>query len=364
MQLISKLDRYIIKKYVVSFFFSAFLFTLISVVVDISQRVERFIETGVDVRLIITDYYIPFVPWINGILWPLFALLAVVFFTSRLAKSSEIIAILSTGTSFTRLLRPYLITSCMLAAILYIGNHDVIPRGNRTLRSFMNTYIDKNATKTKAENVHIFLDPESKISIRNYRRTDTSMRGVYLEQFQDGALVTLVRAERMKWAEPPSKWTVSDYQIRTFNGEQETIRNGQGMSFDTSLNLLPGDFVRYKNQRETMTSKELREFIDYENRKGFGKARNMVTELHRRNAEPFTLIILTVMGVAIAARKVRGGVGVHLALGVSIGALYILLSRFSITFANQLNLPIGISVWLHNIVFSLVAILLVFRAQK
>jgi lipopolysaccharide export system permease protein len=361
---VTKIDWYVMKKFLVTFFFTAFLFTLISVVVDISQRVEKFIESGVTTQMIITDYYLPFIPWINGILWPLFALMAVVFFTSRLAKNSEIIAILSTGVSFNRFLRPYLLVGGFLALLLYIGNHDIVPRGTRILRNFMNTYIDQGGTKTKAENVHIFLDPNSKVSIRNYRRSDTSMRGVYLEHFRDGELVTLVRAERMRWSDAPSVWSVSDYQIRTFDGEDETITNGQGQSFDTLINLVPNDFVRYKNQRETMTSRELRDFIDYENRKGFGKARKMVTELHRRNAEPVTLIILTIMGAAIAARKVRGGVGVHLALGVTVGALYIVLSRFSITFANQLNLPIGISVWLPNIVFSFVAAWLVFRAQK
>jgi lipopolysaccharide export system permease protein len=136
------------------------------------------------------------------------------------------------------------------------------------------------------------------------------------------------------------------------------------MTFDTLLALNPEDFVRYKNQREMMTSKELREFVARERAKGLGQARNMVTELHRRNADPFTIIVLTLMGAAVAARKVRGGVGVHLALGVSIGALYIILSRFSITFANQLNLPIAISVWLPNIIFSIVALILIARAQK
>jgi lipopolysaccharide export system permease protein len=357
-------DKYIIKKYLTTFFFSAFLFTLLSVVVDFSEKVESFIESGVAVSLIITEYYVNFIPWINGILWPLFALLAVVFFTSRLAKNSEIVAALSAGMSFSRLLRPYMITACLLALTHFIGNHYFIPKGNKTFLNFDNTYLNPGNLKTKSENVHIFLNPDSKIFIRNYRRSDTSMRGVFMELFDKGELVTLIKAARMKWQGPPGQWTLYDYQIRKFDGEKESLVVGKGMSFDTTLNLLPKDFVRYSNQREMMTSKELREFISYENAKGLGKARAMVTELHRRNADPFTIIVLTLIGVAVTARNVRGGVGVHLAIGVSIGALYIILSRFSITFANQLSLPIGISVWLPNILFSIIALILLVRVQK
>jgi len=337
---------------------------MLSVVIDFSEKGTGLMESEATVSEIITEYYVNFIPWINGILWPLFVLLAVVFFTSRLAKNSEIVAALSAGMSFMRLLRPFMITACALAIILFVGNHYFIPEGNKAFRNFENTYINPGNLKTKSENVHIFLDPDSKIFIRNYRRSDTSMRGVFLELFDDGQLVTLIKAERMKWQGPSGRWTLYDYQIRTFFDDKESIVIGKGQSFDTTLNLLPKDFVRYKNQNEMMTSAELREFIAYENEKGLGKARIMVTELHRRNADPFTIIILTLIGVAVAARNARGGVGVHLAIGVSIGALYIILSRFSITFANQLPLPIGISVWLPNIIFSLVAIVLVARAQK
>lgn len=352
------------KKYLVTFFFAAFLFTLIAVVIDVSENIESIIESGVDLKTVVTGRYINFIPWINGILWPLFALLAVVFFSSRMAKNSEIVASLSAGISFTRLLRPYMITALFLASIHYVGNHIYIPKANKNFHGFENTYISPGNVKTKTDDIHIFLSQDSKVFIRNYRRSDTTMRGVFLEKFEDGKLATLIKAERMAWADTPSVWTLSDYEIRHFHGEEESLVVGKGMKFDTLLTLSPEDFVRYKNQREMMTSRELREFIAYERAKGLGLARKMVTELHRRNADPFTIIVLTLMGAAVAARKVRGGVGVHLALGVSIGALYIVLSRFSITFANQLNLPIAISVWLPNIIFSLVAIILIARAQK
>lgn len=359
-----RFDRYILKKYFVTFFFAAFLFTLIAVVLDISQKIETLIEVGVNATTVVTNYYLPFIPWINGILWPLFALISVIFFTSRLAKNSEIIAMLSAGVSFRRLTLPYLLASGLLALVHFAGNHYFIPLGNKTYIAFENTYISPGNKKTKTDHIHIYLNPQSKIYIRHYRTSDTSMRDVFLEEYSDDQLVKLIKAKEMKWVGEPSTWRLSNYEVREFHGERESYIDAEGQSFDTTLNLLPEDFVRYSNQRDIMTTREMRDFIDYENSKGLGTAKPMVTEIHRRTADPYTVIVLTIIGMAVAARKVRGGMGVHLALGVLIGALYILMSKFAITFAAQLDLPAGFSVWIPNILFTLVAIFLVFRAQK
>lgn len=362
--MLTLLDKYIIKRFLTTFFFACFLFTLISVVVDISERIQRLIDSQAPVKLVIVEYYMNFIPWINGILWPLFALLAVVFFTSRLAKNSEIIAILASGVSFYRLLRPYVITATLIMVVHAIGVHYFIPEGNKELVAFKNKYVDKKGQEYKTENIHIFLDPDSKIFIRNYRRSDTSMRGIYIEHFEEGALQTFIKANRMKLIDSLNVWRLSDYEIRTFGDTEESIVIGKGSTIDTMLNLQPRDFVRYKHDRDMMTTRELRDFIKYERTKGLGTAKNLTTELHRRTADSYTLLMLTIIGVAVAARKVRGGVGVHLAVGVSIGALYIVMSRFSITFANQLNIPIALAVWLPNILFSLIGAYLVFKAQK
>ena len=362
--MLSILDKYIIKKFFVSFFFSAFMFTMIALVIDFSDKLEKFIDKELPARQVISEYYLNFIPWINGILWPLFALMAVIFFTSRLAKNSEIIATLSAGVSFRRFLRPYLIAGGVLAVVHFVGSHYFIPLGNKTYINFENTYIHPSNQRLKTENIHIFLDADSKIFIRNYRSRDTSMRGVFLERFADGRMVELINAEIMEWVGPPNNWRLSDYQIRRFDGDSESFALEKKGSLDTTLNLVPADFVRYSNQKEMMTSGELRAFIAYENAKGLDTAKKMVTELHRRSADPYTILVLTIIGAAVASRKVRGGVGLHLAFGVTIGALYIVLSRFSTTFANQLDLPSGISVWLPNILFTIVAIVLLHRAQK
>lgn len=363
--MITHFDRYIIRQYFVTFFFSAFLFTLIALAIDFSERIENFIENKLTAKQVITEYYLNFIPWINGILWPLFTLIAVVFFTARMAKNSEIIAVLGAGMSFMRFLRPYLICAGILSVTHFLGSHIFIPNGNKTFIKFDNTYIHPGNARTKTDNIHIFLTPDSRIFIRNYRARDTSMREVFLERFDSTNLKMLIKAEKMQLLTPPNIWRLSNFEIRRFDAAQrESIVVGKSDFMDTTLNLEPRDFVRYINQSEMMTTPEIREFIAYEKSKGLGTAQQMQSEVHRRSADPFTILVLTVIGAAVAARKSRGGVGVHLASGISIGAAYILLSRFAMTFASQLEIQPGFAVWLPNFFFTVVAIWLVFRAQK
>jgi len=361
----SLFDRYIIRQYFVTFFFSAFLFTIIALAIDFSERIDNFVKNALPVSQVISEYYLNFIPWINGILWPLFALISVVFFTARLAKNSELIAMLSAGMSFRRLLRPYMLSACTLAVIHFFGSHIFIPDGNKTFINFDNTYIHPGNARTKTDNIHIFLTPDSRIFIRNYRSRDTSMREVFLERFDSTVLTTLIKAENMKLYKQPNTWRLSDYEIRTFQADRtESILVSNDDFLDTTLNLEPRDFVRYINEAEMMTTPEIQEFIAYERSKGLDAGRKMASEVHRRSADPYTIIVLTIIGAAVAARKVRGGVGVHLASGIIIGAVYILMSRFALTFASQLDINAALAVWLPNICFTLIAIWLVFRAQK
>ena len=296
----SLFDRYIIRQYFVTFFFSAFLFTLIALAVDFSERIDNFVKSGLPVWEVIHKYYFNFIPWINGILWPLFALIAVVFFTARLAKNSEIIAVLSSGMSFTRLLRPYLFCATVLALIHLAGSHIFIPNGNKTFIRFDNKYIHPGNLRTKTDNIHIYLTPDSRIFIRNYRSRDTSMQDVTLEQFDSTVLKTLITAEKVTLVKLPNTWRLSNYEVRKFGpGQSESILVEKKEHLDTTLNLEPQDFVRYINEAEMMNTKEIREFIAYERSKGLDAARKMEAEMYRRSADPFTIIVLTISAVTI-----------------------------------------------------------------
>jgi lipopolysaccharide export system permease protein len=352
-------------KYLSSFVFTGILFTLISFVIDASQKVESFVNENLSLKQIIFDYYLYFLPNINILLWPLFALIAVIFFTSRLAYNSEIMSILNAGVSFRRIMIPYLASACMLIIPHLWGNHTFIPQANKKRIEFENQFIYKsNRDHNRSSNIHLFTDENTKVYVRFFREDDNSVSDLRLERFDSLRLVYMIKAARAEWNEEEKLWKISDYTKFTFDGLKEFVENGKGMSFDTTLNMRPSDFVLFKNQREMMTSKEIRKYIEQERSRGIADTKSFEIEIHRRSADSYTLLILTLIGLAVASRKVRGGMGVHLAVGVSVGAAYIVLSKFSVTFAQGNLLPPVLGVWIPNILFTAIAIWLLTRAQK
>lgn len=358
------IDKYIIRKYLGTFFFTALIFTMIATVIDFSEKVENFIKEPCTKKEILFDYYIHFIPYINGLLWPLFSLIAVVFFTSRMAYQTEIIPILEAGVSFRRLMRPYLAGAVIIITLLLFFNHLVIPFGNKKRLHFLHTYVWKNDDKGKTDNIHMFIGNNTKAYIRFYRKRDTIADDIRLEQFKDGELIGITEASTMKWLGPPNHWQLQNYKKRTFDGLKETIFNGQSASLDTTLNIMPQDFVRFNNQKESMTTPELLRFINQEKERGLTVTKSYELEMHRRSADPFSILILTIIGMSVAARKVRGGMGLHLAIGIGLGAAFIFVSRFANTFVTNQNMPALLGVWLPNLLFAGMALFLVRRAQK
>lgn len=358
------LDRYIIRKFLSTFFFAFLIFTMISVVIDFSEKVEKFIESAITRQEIFLEYYPGFIGFIGGLLWPLYTLIAVIFFTSRMAYNSEIISVFNAGVSFRRLMRPYMIAASVIAILHLIGNHFFIPIGNKLRLDVEHAYIWTNNDKGKTENVHMFLDPDTKVFMNYYRKRDSTARKFRLERFKDGELVYLLKANTAEWVGPPGQWRLRNYERRAFNGMKESLVVGKGREKDTTINLRPQDFVDYKEQHMMMTSAQLQTYIAGQKARGVGNTKKYEIEYHRRTAEPFTIFILTIIGMSIAARKVRGGIGLHLAMGVGIGALFIFFSRFAIVFATGQLIPVILGMWLPNVVFSFVAIYLVLNAQK
>lgn len=359
-----KLDKYIIGKYIGTFLFTVLIFTMITVIIDFTEKVEEFIKKPCTVNEIIFDYYTTFLIYINGILFPLYALVAVIFFTSRLASNSEIISVLNAGVSFRRLMVPYLLAAGAIAGFHLFANHYLIPIGNKTRIEFENKYILTDKKRTIDKDIHMFITPNDKIYVRFYHVKDSTMRDIRLEHFEDNQLVELTKATNAKFLGYPDKWEIKNYEIRTFDGMDETMIIGKGKTIDTTFNLRPDDFVRFHNQKEMMTTPELREFIQGEIDRGLGNTKIYDIEIYRRTADPISILILTFIGVAVAARKVRGGMGLHLAVGIGIGAVFIFLSRFTQTFAMSDALSPLVGVWLPNIFFGLIAIYLVSKAQK
>ena len=363
-KMLTIIDKYIIKKYLSTFFFTALIFSLVATTIDFSEKVERFITEPCTKKQIIFDYYLTFLPWINSLLWPLFSLIAVIFFTSRMAYNAEIISILGAGVSFRRMLRPFILAASLITLLLLVSNHFILPNGNKIRLNFEHKYIDKTSDRGRTDNVHLFIGADTKAYVKYFRKYDTVATDLRIEQFKNSELVSIIEANSAKWLGEPNRWRLTDYQIRTFTGLDESLLIAYGKDLDTTLRLRPDDFVRYNNQKEMMTSPELNRFISQEKDRGLEATKNYEIEIFRRTADPFSVLILTLIGVAVAARKVRGGMGFHLAIGIGLGAIFVFLSKFSTTFAlNQSFSPI-FGVWIPNILFFGIALVLLSKAQK
>lgn len=359
-----QIDRYIVGKYLRTFFFTAMLFTLVSIVFDFSEKVDEFIQQAIPFNEVLFDHFLNYIPYINGQLWALYALIAVIFFTSRMAYNSEIISILNAGISFRRMMRPYFIAGGIVSLLYFVGNHIVIPLANKGRLAFEHKYIYPESDRGRMNHVHMFIDPNTKIFARTFSKVDTNIRAFRLEQFEDGKLVKLISASQAEWIGEPNHWRLHNYKIRTFDEQEEAFTIGQNKRIDTTLNLQHQDFIYYDNQKQGMTTPELAEFITRERERGVGNTQVYEIEMHKRSAEPVTVLILTIIGMAVAARKVRGGMGLHLAMGIGLGAMYIFLSKFAITFAANDAIPTLLGVWIPNIIFGGIAVWLVSNAQK
>ena len=363
--MLKKLDWYIIGKFLRTFFFTVLIFSMVSMIIDFSEKIERFIESDITKQIIIFEYFPTFLLFILGFLWPMLTLIAVIFFTGRMADNSEIISILNAGVSFWRLMRPYLVASGFLFILYLVGIHYVVPWANAHRAMIERVYFGRGRDEGKTTNVHFFVAPDTKVFMTHFSKRDSAARNFRIEQIVDNQLVSLTKARSAKFVEgDPAVWRLDNYETRTFDGMEETLVRSNYETLDTVLNLRPEDFVDYREQQSALTTPELLAEIRKQRERGAGNIRKYQVELARRTAEPFTIFILTIIGLAVAGRKVRGGMGIQLAVGIFMGALFVFLSRFASTISAGSNLPILLGMWMPNIIFFAAAMYFVSRAQR
>ncbi|NBB89356.1 MAG: LptF/LptG family permease [Bacteroidetes bacterium] len=359
-----KLDQYIIGKFLVAFFYTALLFTMIAIVIDFAEKSEKILNSEASWNEVVFTYYLNYIPYINGLLWPLFSLISVIFFTSRLASNSEIISLFNAGIRFERLLLPYLMGAFFIATLYFIGGHYIIPKANKQKFDFEYSKLRDGADRGRTRDVHFMLDDESKIYVRYYRKSDTSARDVRIEEF-DGAKIKKVTAiKALRWAESPNIWEISEFTEHYYYDDNEKIYHFPDSSYKRELNLFPSDFEEFKHDRDQLTSTQLLNYLEEQRRRGRSGLRVYEVEFHRRTADAVTIIILTIIGMAVASRKERGGAGVHLAVGIALGAIFVFLSRFSIAFATNQAGSALLGVWIPNILFFFISLFLLSRAQR
>lgn len=362
-----KIDRYILSKFLTTFFFCLLLLTVIVVVVDISEKTDDFVKSKLPASKIITDYYFGFVPRIDAMLFPLFVFIAVIFFTSKMATRSEIVAILSSGVSFKRYLLPYFVGGTFLACLLWFGYQFFVPKANKKWGDFESKYIDPNFGNASGNNTymqHLYFrnDSNTYVGINGYDTVSKTGNGFFVQRFQKNKLLYNLRADNFNWDTAEKKWKLSNVMERNLEDITEKIKYTQSKLMN--YNFKPIDLRKDEYLKDQMITPDLNRFIEREKMRNTEGLNSLLVERYNRDAIPVSVLILTIIGAVLASRKVRGGSGLHLALGVVISVMYILFSRFSIVFATKGNFTPFLAAWTPNIFFGLLAFYLYIKAPK
>ncbi len=357
----NKLDIYIIKKFLGTFFYSLVLIICIVIVFDVSEKLQDFIEKEAPLRAIIFDYYLNFAPYFANLFSPLFVFISVIFFTSKLAGNSEIVAILSSGISFKRLLRPYIIAAAALAILSFYLNNFLIPDANKNRLEFEEQYV-RNKFVNRDRDIHMQIDSNTFVYMSRFI-VDLNMAEKFsVEKFKNGRMVYKLLANNAKWDSTSGNWKVNNFVERSFGKLEEDFEKGG--TKDIVLDLHPEEFKRRENYVETMDFFELNDFIEEAIFKGSQNIALYEVEKQKRSSMPFATFILTIIGVSISSRKVRGGIGMHIGMGLLISFSYILFMQISATFAINSGVPAIIAVWAPNILYGILALYLLKKAPK
>ncbi len=361
---LKKIDRYIIRQFIGTYVYSILILSVIIIIFDISEKIDDFTdERAADATLydIAFKYYLNFIPYFVNQFNALFVFISVIFFTSKLASRTEIIAILNSGVSFTRLLRPYFLTSLLLTAVNLLMTLYVIPEANKVRVDFEDRYIH-NAPRFTERNIHFKLDQNSYAYFQSFNINKNTGYQFSLEHFEDGDLKYKMLATFARWDSTNQQWHIEDYVIRHIDGNDESIEKGS--SIDTALTITPRDFKLWENNIETMNQTELSQYIERERLKGSDRINIYLVEKYKRYAFPIASIILTLMGYAVASRKVRGGIGMHLGFGILLCFTYIMFSQLFFVYATKGDLAPILAVWIPNIIYSFITAFLLSKAQR
>jgi len=355
------IDKYIIRKYLVTFMFSTGLFSLIAIAIDIPEKIDDFLRKKPPVEAIIFDYYIYFLPWFYGLFGPIFVFLSCLFFNSRLSQNTEIIAILGSGVRYTRFLRPYFFATTVLVALFIFLNTTVIPVSDRHRYEFEDKYV-KDKKKSSNNNIHVQIEPGTMLFIESFNYVDSSGFNLHMERIEDGKLVQRLKAGSIRWNKEKNMWSMINVMQRTFVNNGELIR--QVNVLDTMLPIKPDEFIIKNEYISAMTNPELTEYIRKEIEKGSSSINAYQVELLRRTAGAISFFPLTLLAVAISSRKQRGGIGLNLGLGIFATLLYLLTVQVFHTFGiNNVMAPVW-AVWTPVVLFTVLAIYLLYKSPK
>ncbi len=356
-----KLDWYIIRKFLGTFFFTIGLIILIVVIFDISEKIDDFIENQAPIKEIIFSYYLTFIPFFTNMFSPLITFIAVVFFTSKLAYNTEIVAILSSGISFHRLLRPFMISATFIGILSFYLANFLIPQTNIIKNNFEAKYIFKFHYNTK-RNIHLQNKPNEILYVESYNNKLFTGYNFTWEKFDGQELKFKLTSRYAIFDTLTEEWKIINYNIRRFKDGKQSFEHGDTLI--ERFNIMPRDYSDKVAKMDVMNYFELNDFINKEKIKGSEKIKFYLVEKYKRIAFPFATIILTLIGASLSSRKLRGGMGIHLAIGITLSFTYIIFMQISTVFATYGTLSPFIAVWIPNIIFSIIALYLLRIAPK
>jgi len=365
-RMLKLLDRYILKKFLGTFVFTMLVITVIAVVIDTSEKADDFVRSGLSAWQLVMVYYIGFIPFIMSMIYPLMVFIAVIYFSSKMAGRSEFIAILAGGVRYNRMLRPYFLGSVFLAVIFWLASQYWVPRANEIRTDFQAVYVDRNSSYNsdpyRNNNFYLRVDPVTFVGFRYYDTVNKSASNFFLQKLKGNKVNYNVRAETVRWDPNKKDWKLSGVIVRTIDGVHETLKRQDSMH--VNLNVQPRELRRDDYLKDKLTTPELHQFIHMEEVRGSEGLNTFKVELYHRDATPFSVIIMAIIGAIISSRKIRGGSGVHLALGIVMAAIFVVMDKFAVTFSTKGSMPPMMAAWLPNIIFTCVAGILYVKTPK
>jgi lipopolysaccharide export system permease protein len=357
---LKRIDTYLIKKFLGTYFFSLTLILSIAVVFDLTEKLDNFFEHDAPLKAIVFDYYLNFIPFYMNMFSPLFTFIAVIFFTSKMANNTEIIAILSSGVSFRRLMLPYFLSALVISSISFFVGGFIIPPANKNMLNFEDKYVRKFKTDN-AQNVQMEVEKGVIMYIERYEIASNTGYRFSLEKFKGKTLVSRLTAQTISW-DSAYQWKITDYLQRDFNGMRESI--SKGFSKDTTIMVQPEEFFITSQEAAQMNNIQLRKYLIQQKNRGVGNIQAFEDEYYKRYSMPLAAFIMTLIGVSLSSRKVRGGMGLHLGVGLALSSMYILFSTMSTTFSVSGAMSPFAAVWLPNLLFLFIGIYLYRTAPK
>jgi len=358
------LDKYILNKYFTSFIFTLLVLIPIAIAINVSEKIGKFLEhSELGIAEIIKDYYIPFIINYGNTFMPLALFISTILFTSKLASNTEIVAIHSAGVSYTRYIKPYLIGASIICMISLVTNHFVVPHSNKTFETFEETYLRKRKkSKTNVLRVNLQISDNDFVYFKNFNFKNNRGSGFTYEHFEGLKLKYKIDGKSIKWNEKDSTYTISNYNKRKLYSQIDSIETG--LKLDTVFNFSPKDLLYVDYLAKEMPSNQLMKHIEISEKRGVKSLNKYKVELYERSSLPASSLILTMIAVSLAARKRRGGVGINLAVGISLMFVYVFFMKVvKVLGAGAIYNPLFM-IWLPNILFGLLAIYLYVKAKQ